>query len=83
VDQKTENSVDGSVADTYTVSMESEKFSSKIIDIAQEHNMTLTEAVVLFCDYHDITLKRAAKLLSPKVIAMIAEEEDIHGLDLT
>lgn len=80
---KTENILGETSPVAYTGTMEAETFSSKILDVAQEHNITLLEAVVMICDFYDITFKRAAKLLSPKLISLIAEEEDIHGLDLT
>lgn len=80
---KTENSIDKTTKVNYTNNMQNENFSTKITEIAESNNLSLLESVVLFCDFHDITLKKAAKMLSPKLISMIAEEEGIEGLDLT
>lgn len=63
--------------------MENETFSAKITQIAQSNSISILEAVVIFCDHHDITLRKAAKMLSPKLISLIAEEEGIDGIDIT
>lgn len=80
---KTEKSVDNPTKVNYTNNMQNENFSTKITEIAESNNISLLESVVLFCDFHDITIKRAAKMLSPKLISMIAEEEGIEGIDVT
>lgn len=80
---KTEKNVDRESPTSYNVGTQDENFSSKITEIAESFNLSLLQSVVIFCDYHDITLKKAAKMLSPKLISLIAEEEGIEGIDLT
>lgn len=80
---KTQEIVGETPKPTYTVGVQNENFSAKITEIAESNSISILESVVLFCDFHDITLKKAAKMLSPKLISLIAEEEGIEGVDVT
>lgn len=89
---KTENYVGKISRILYNVSMDNkespmtdmtpEVFSEKVEHLADDQDMTILSATAHFCDYYNISLRRAAKLLTPRLIAQIAEEEDISRLNI-